>query len=263
MAVVLALALHEALSGLVHGNLSRDEVERVQVSQIMRITIRAKPTPRPTPKPTPRPTPPPKIIATPQHVAIVNPAPAAPKRARLRQGAAKAIAHTIHHSHVTERIAIPHVRGRGAGLGRTGSGVGGGSTGTRGSGAGGAGNGTGSGGRGNGNGGYATADEPCGFVEFVNIQTPRSVNGGFYQNIRMMVHYGNGQTQGYELDYPFYYPNEAAFPWSDQNIHNVDFPVPFQFPPADKAASEPPVLQYVMRHSTRSGITTLKDCKGM
>jgi hypothetical protein len=34
----------------------------------------------------------------------------------------------------------------------------------------------------------------------------------------------------------------------------------FQWPPADKRATEPPLVQYVMQHSAQPGITLLKDC---
>lgn len=236
-----------------------DEAEKVQVAQMVRISIehRVKPTPRPKPihiKPV--------VIATPQHVVVTrtpHPAPAAPK---AKAGLAKSIAHTKYHKAVAHvPILVKHAQGAGLGAHGGGRGV----TGTHGTGtgSGGAGHGTGSGGTGNGTGGYAASDEPCGFVEFTNINTPKYSNGAFYQDIRMTVHYGGGTTESYNLDYPFYYPSEASFPWSDQNIKNVDYPVNFQFPPASKRASEPPIVQYVMNHSTPDGVTTLKDCKGM
>ena len=260
VALAAAIALHEIVAAIIPHGANTDALEKVQVSQLVRISVEHRATPTPKPPPTPRPVP--RIISTPHPVIanVNNPAAAAPK---AKAGLAKSIAHTHYHRPVVEHILIPKIHKAGAGLGSRG--IGRGVVGTRGNGtgAGGQGNGTGSGGQGNGTGGYAAADEPCGFVEFVNIQTPRSDHGAFYQNIRMVVHYGNGTTQGYELDYPFYYPSEAAFPWSDQNIKNQDFPVAFQFPPADKRATEPPVVQYVMQHSTPAGLTTLKDCKGM
>lgn len=107
---------------------------------------------------------------------------------------------------------------------------------------------------------YAAAHEPCGFVEFTNIQLPVIIRGAFYQDIRLTVHFGDGSVLQHDLDYPFYYPNEDAFPWSYRNIRKDEFPVDFQFPPDDKRASEPPAVQYIMRHSTPEGVTNLKKC---
>lgn len=238
----------------------------MQVSQLLRISIvhKASPTPRPTPTPVVHIKM--QVIATPRHVAVVttpSPAPAAPK---ARAGLAKSIAHTIYHSPHVEHVAIAKHHAGGSGLGARGAGRGVVGTSGNGTGAGGVGNGTGTGGHGTGTGGYAAADEPCGFVEFVNIEDAHydRSTGGFYQKIRMMVHYGDGHVAGTVLDWNWYWPSEAAFPWSDQNIHNQDFPVPFQFPPADKVAGEPPEVQYVIAHTSANGVSTiLKDCKGM
>ncbi len=105
--------------------------------------------------------------------------------------------------------------------------------------------------------------EPCGFVAFTNTNAQYDKStGGFYRDIRMEVHLGGGRVQGIVLDWRWYYPSEAADPWSDQNLPNQDFPVRFQFPPADKRPNEPSVVQYVMSHSTPEGLTTLKDCPG-
>ena len=234
-------------------NFGKDETEKVQVAQMVRITIVHKP--KPTPKPTPKPIVhvKPIVIATPQPVQH-TPHPATPAPA-ARAGLAKSMPKTRYHSkRIVAHIAVAAHNGAGAGTGSRGTGRG--SVGT-------SGNGTGTGGAGNGSGGTAAANEPCGFVDFINIHTPKYSNGAFYQDIRLMVHLGDGTMYGVELDYPFYYPSEAVFPWSDQNLKNPDYPVNFQFPPADKRAGEPPVVQYVMKHSTPDGVTTLKDCKGM
>lgn len=220
---------------------------------MVRITIQHKPKPTPKPTPTPRPKAKPITITKPNPIRA-TPHPATPAPA-ARAGLAKSMPKTRYHAkRAVQHIAVAAHNGAGAGTGTHGTGRG--SVGTTG-------NGTSTGGIGRGTGGYAAGDEPCGFVEFTNINTPKYSNGAFYQDIRMTVHYGDGTTQAYNLDYQFYYPSEAAFPWSDQNIKNQDYPVNFQFPPADKRASEPPVVQYVMRHSTPDGVTTLKDCKGM
>jgi len=100
--------------------------------------------------------------------AQVNPAPAAPKRAAQKAGAAKSIAHTIHHVPQIVHVAVARIVRGGPGVTRQGTGTGGGGTSRgNGTGSGGQGTGTGSGGRGTGNGGYAASNEPCGYVEFI------------------------------------------------------------------------------------------------
>ncbi|MDQ6930956.1 MAG: hypothetical protein M3126_09855 [Candidatus Eremiobacteraeota bacterium] len=257
MALALAIALHLIFSGISTGSRT-DEPEKIQVAQLVRISVAHRP--KPTPKPTPRPTPKPIIIIAPRKLVIVprTPAPAAPA---AKTGLAKSIAHTRHHSRHVSHIAVAPKPKNGAGLGASGTGRGKiGLTGN-GTGSGGEGNGPGTGGNGTGVAGGA---EPCGFVEFININGAgydRST-GGFHQDILMRVHYGNKTSQDYRLDWQFYYPSEAAFPWSDQNIKNPDFPVMFQFPPADKRSGEPDIVQYVIQHSTTDGFTKLKDCPG-
>jgi len=76
----------------------------------------------------------------------------------------------------------------------------------------------------------------------------------------MSVHFADGSSHSVMLDYPWYYASEAANPWSDQNLKDPSFPTRFQPPPADKASSEPPLVQYVVTHSTRDGMTMLADC---
>jgi hypothetical protein len=123
--------------------------------------------------------------------------------------------------------------------------------------------GTGSGAGAAGSGTGATSgDEPCGFVEFSNPHGSQydRATGGFHVDIRMSVHFADGSSQSLILDYPWYYPNEAANPWSAQNVKNPNFPTRFQPPPESKAAGEPPLVQYVIAHSTADGLTLLKDC---
>ena len=76
----------------------------------------------------------------------------------------------------------------------------------------------------------------------------------------MSVHYADGSSQSVMLDYPWYYPSEAANPWSDQNLKDPRFPTRFQTPPPNKVGSEPPLVQYVVAHSTPNGMTLLRDC---
>ncbi len=108
----------------------------------------------------------------------------------------------------------------------------------------------------------ASGYEPCGFVVFSDPHgsqfDPRT--RGFWVDIRMSVHFADGSSQSMVLDYPWYYADESANPWSDQNLRDPSFPTRFQSPPANKIAGEPPLVQYVVTHSTPDGLTLLKDC---
>ncbi|MGA7285192.1 MAG: hypothetical protein WBW87_11685 [Candidatus Cybelea sp.] len=121
--------------------------------------------------------------------------------------------------------------------------------------------GAGSGARGSGSD-ATNANEPCGFVTFSNPHGSHydPSTRGFWVDIRMAVHFNDGSSQSLMLDYPWYYSSEAANPWSDQNLKDPSFPTRFQAPPASKIAAEPPLVQYVIAHSTPDGMTLLRDC---
>lgn len=256
VAFAIAIALHEIVAAFVHWSRpSAEKPEQISVLHIVRIER------RPTPKPTPHLIPTPKPIATPRVVVKVNPAPAAPKAATHTRGAAKSIAHTVHHAPRIEHIALPKIAHAGPGLTHSGSGVGAGGT-SRGTGTGSGGQGTGTGAGGRGTGQYAAPNEPCGYVEFIPHAEPEydKSTGAFRETIRMMVHYPDGHVDATNLDWKWYYPNEAADPWSAQNLKNQNFRTLFQAPPPDKAASEPAIVQYVIQHSSADGYTLLKEC---
>lgn len=124
-----------------------------------------------------------------------------------------------------------------------------------------AGSGSGSGAAGSGEG-NANGAEPCGFVTFSDPHGSAfdSRTRGFYVDIRMSLHLADGSSQSLILDYPWYYPSEAANPWSDQNLKDPNFPTRFQPPPAHKIGDEPELVRYVMDHSTVDGMTLFKDC---
>jgi len=84
--------------------------------------------------------------------------------------------------------------------------------------------------------------------------------GGYWVDVAMTVHYSDGGTESLQLDYPWFYPNAAANPWSQQNLDDPNFPTRFQSPPPNKRASEPPLVRYVIAHSTSDGLTLLKSC---
>jgi hypothetical protein len=110
--------------------------------------------------------------------------------------------------------------------------------------------------------GAATGEEPCGFVTFSDPHGSQydPQTRGFWVDIRMSVHFADGSRQSLILDYPWYYPSEVANPWSDQNLKDPNFPMRFQAPPAGRIENEPPLVQYVISHSTAEGLTLLKDC---
>ncbi|MBV8067733.1 MAG: hypothetical protein JO113_07130, partial [Candidatus Eremiobacteraeota bacterium] len=124
-----------------------------------------------------------------------------------------------------------------------------------------AGAGTGAGTRGDGPD-AANGQEPCGFVTFADPHGSQydPQTRGFWVDIRMSVHFADGSSQSTMLDYPWYYPSEAANPWSDQNLKDPAFPTRFQPPPPSKAGAEPALVQYVVAHSTPDGMTLLRDC---
>jgi hypothetical protein len=110
--------------------------------------------------------------------------------------------------------------------------------------------------------GAAAGNEPCGYVDFSDPHGSHfdSQTRGFWVDIRMTVHFADGSSQSTILDYPWYYPSEAANPWSQANLRDPNFLPRFQPPPAAKTAGEPPLVQYVIAHSTPDGLTLLNDC---
>jgi hypothetical protein len=110
--------------------------------------------------------------------------------------------------------------------------------------------------------GGAGGNEPCGYVDFSDPHGSHfdPQTRGFWVDIRMTVHFADGSSQSTLLDYPWYYPSEAANPWSQANLRDPNFLPRFQPPPAAKAAGEPPLVQYVIAHSTSDGLTLLNDC---
>ncbi len=87
-----------------------------------------------------------------------------------------------------------------------------------------------------------------------------AATGGFYVTIAMTVHYSNGGTASIALDYQWYYPSEAANPWSRRNRDDPNFPTTFQQPPPEKRDAEPGLVRYVMEHTSADGYTLLKEC---
>lgn len=244
-AAVAALALHAVVASLLPQQPVPSGVETLEPVTLARIQPRTTPTPQVTPTPTPSartnlPIAPVPVAATaPPAPRSLASAPAAPKTGALRP-----FVRSLAHSRPVWKAPAG---GQGAGSGsRTGEG------GDRGSSSGG---GTG----GNGTGG---GTQPCGFVTFSDPDGSRydTSTGGFYVDISMTVHFSNGGTSSVTLDYPWYYPSESANPWSNRNRDNPNFPTTFQQPPLEKRDAEPPLVRYVIAHTSTDGYTLLKDC---
>jgi hypothetical protein len=251
VAFAVAIAIHEVLASLLPGNWraasAPEPPERITIARIIRIEHRPRPTPSPTPRPVRA-----KIIA-PAHVAhVVNPGAAAQNHRIHRIASARPLVRTKFHSSPAPIHVV--MGGHGSGTSTTAKAATGG--------AGPGGEGTGEGGNGNGTGGPPSSTEPCGFVDFIPTDAGQydRKTGGFFEHISMTVAFPDGHHESVQLDYPWYYPNEAADPWSQANLKDPNFPTTFQSPPPDKASQEPALVQYVMQHSTATGFTRLKDC---
>jgi hypothetical protein len=251
LAFAIAIALHEIAASAVPWHtqtLTTSPIETLTIAKITRIERRVKPTPKPTP--TPHPVVRTKIIA-PTHVKprIVSPAAPSEHHHVKRVASARPLVHTKFHS----KPATIHVPtgGHGAGTSRTAKaetgGIGPGGT------------GTGESGTGAGTGGAPLAHEPCGYVDFEPIQESRldPATGRVWEFVSIVVHFPDGSEQSVPLDYAFYYPSEAVDPFlrGHENI-----PATFQFPPAGERANQPPLVQYVMQHTTSDGFTLLHEC---
>jgi hypothetical protein len=120
------------------------------------------------------------------------------------------------------------------------------------------GTGTGTGAQGNGEGGGAA---PCGAVDFSAIGPAQyNESTGFYErsNVVAIVHFADGTSQRITLDWTWRYKNEADDPFDPTS----NAPMYFQFPPKDRRASEPPLVQYIMKYSTPNGTSTLQGDSG-
>ena len=260
VAVAIAVALHEVFLGLLHGPTRANDRESEAVTTRIAIeTARPTPTPRrtprptPTPHPTPPPTPEPRLTPPPRSTPapvqqIAGRAKGRPAR-RRGGGAHKAIAKAP-----SGHYANPHAAGSG-----TGSSTGQGSGDRPGVGEGLGGNGSGQTGNGNG---AVNANTPCGFVEFRPHGAPHYSSGTASETIRATVSFPDGHTEVAEFPYKWVYPNgEQTDPWSDTNLRKGDFPIALQTPPpGSDIGTYPPLVQYILQHSSASGLTDLPEC---
>lgn len=248
-ALAAAIAVHEIIAGIFpwHSR-SVPEVpaETITIAKLTRIEHRPTPTPPPTPKPIVKT----HVIAE-THVApqIVDPGKVSQPEHVRRIAAARPIAHTRYHK-APATIHVP-TGGQGAGTSKTAKVLTGG-VGTGGTGSGESGNGAGT-------GGAPEGHEPCGYVEFEPNSQPiiDSATGHVWEHISAIVHFPDGSSQTVALDYPFYFPDRASDPYFPEN---KDVRALFQAPPQNLRETEPPLVQYIMQHSTSEGLTRLHDC---
>jgi hypothetical protein len=246
VASAFALAIIEitAMSIPTHTySLTAPPIEQFTLAKL--VHIERHPTPKP--KPTPQPIVHAKLIAE-THVKphVVNPgAPSEHQRVK-RIASARPLIRTKYHSKPVRHIPMG---GHGLGVSKVAKAVTGG--------IGPGGTGTGESGSGQGTGGAPPAQEPCGYVDFVPNGKPTNDpnTGRVWEYVSIVVHFPDGSSQSLDLDYPFYYPSEAQDPFIHDNI-----PATFEFPPPNQAANEPPLVQYVIKHTSSDGYTLLRDC---
>ena len=248
MAIAVSIALHEIFAGFIHmpssDNNAQEVVEHVTIARLQHRAT-PTPTPTPTPKPHPRIIAHAKVVPVPSKAKVVVPLPAgksAHKEKIKRLGAARPKPPHIVHAKPIWDIAVP-TGGQGAGAGTM---AGAGSVGN-------GGNGTGAGDQGNGAGGGGA---PCGAVDFIAHGDAKYNSAtGFYERdeIDAIVHFEDGSSQTVPLDWTWRFKTEDLDPF-----HNIDAPTFFQFPPKEKRAGEPPLVQYIMQHSSARGSTTLR-----
>lgn len=225
--------------------LQQEPIERVTIAKIVRIIHRAPPTPKPTPKPIVHAN---RVAETHVQPRVINPGAPAQHQRVHRIASARPVIHTKYHSKPT--VHVP-TGGYGMGTSKSAKAV------TGGVGPGGV--GTGESGTGEGTGGAPAAHEPCGYVDFSPNDKPTidQNTGRVWEYVAIIVHFPDGSAQSVNLDYPFYYPSQSADPFEPGN---ANVPATFQFPPSDKAPTEPPLVEYVIQHTDAAGFTKLRDC---
>lgn len=244
VAFALALAIVEITAMTIPKHtyaIPEPPIERITLAKMVRIVHRAPPTPKPIVHT--------KVVAE-THVQprVVNPGAPAQHQRVHRIASARPKIHTHYHSKPT--VHVP-TGGHGLGTSKTAKAVTGG--------VGPGGTGTGESGAGVGTGGAPAANEPCGFVDFAPNDKPTidQKTGRIWEYVAIIVHFPDGSQQSVDLDYPFFYNSAADDPFMPGN---GNIPATFQFPPPNQAAAEPPLVQYVMAHTSSDGYTTLRDC---
>lgn len=235
LAIACSIAVHEIVAVTIPPFLkqppeAKEVVEHVTIAKLV------TPTPSPTPVPTPK--------ATPRVISLnVNEGKQAIKEPIKRNAENKVVPpKTIHTKPIWDIVPIKAGQGAGAGTDK-----GAGSLGT-------GGNGTGAGNEGNGGGAG-----PCGAVDFEEkgLAIFNDATGLYeYNHVNAIVHFADGTAQTVTLDWAWGYKSEDVDPFK-----HADLPLYFQFPPKSMRASEPELVQYIMRNSNAGGHTLLnEDC---
>lgn len=232
VAFACALVLHALAFALIPRRNTIEAPQEAIVAHVSLARIARTPTPRPSPTP-----PPVKVIAK-----AVIPAGTHARVERIKHAGAKRPT-PPRVIHATPDASIP-TGGQGAGAQH---GVGAGSL----SATNGSGNGTGDAGGGNGAG-----TTLCGAVDFEAIgEAKYNADTGYYERkITATVYYADGSSEKIPLDWPWRYKSEADDPFNSDTAY-----VPFQFPPVDQRASEPPAIQFIIAHTRPNGTTVLTD----
>jgi hypothetical protein len=232
IAAACALVLHALGLSLIPRQSAIDAPRETIIAHVTLARITRTPTPRPSPSPTPH-----RVIA-----AVAVPAATHARVERIkRAGAKRPTPPKV--VYATPDASIPS-GGEGAGA-QHGSDAGSLSA-TNG-------NGSGTGDSGNGNG---TGPAPCGAVDFEAVgEAEYDPTTGYYERkITATVYYADGSSERIALDWPWRYKTEADDPFSSDTPY-----VPFQFPPLDQRANEPPAVQYIIAHTRPNGTTVLDD----
>ncbi|HEX8805910.1 MAG TPA: hypothetical protein VF741_03130 [Candidatus Aquilonibacter sp.] len=231
IAFICAFVLHALAVALIPKQSAVDAPREAIIARVTVAHIMRSPTPRPSPSPTPR-----SVIAQ-----AVIPAGTHARVERIKRvGEKRPTPPKV--VYATPDASIP-TDGAGAGA-QHGSDAGSLSTQN--------GNGSGTGNAGSGNGDAA----PCGAVDFEAIgEAQYDASTGYYQRkIIATVYYADGSSEKIPLNWPWQYKSEADDPFSSDTPY-----VPFQFPPPDQRASEPPAIQYIIAHTRPNGTTLLND----
>jgi hypothetical protein len=255
VAFAFAIALHEVILPLLHPPArSNDDERHVAVTVITIETPRPTPRPTPTPAPTPPPTPPPQRTVPPR--ATLAPVPQLAARARgtpqrrhgggARRALVLALSPAPYAAPSAAGSGIGTTVGVGSGKGATGGGAGG--------------NGAAAG---NGNG-AASAESPCGVVDFsVDPAGDERRGNTVTERVFASVTFPDGHREPpVAFPYRWVYENaEQTDPWSFTNSNKPTLLVALQTPPPGTDVSTyPPVIQYILKHTQPNGTTDLPPC---
>jgi hypothetical protein len=89
-------------------------------------------------------------------------------------------------------------------------------------------------------------------------------DGAHYRHIRLSVHLSNGEIVTDDLHWAFFYPSEAADPFSKVHVNDSDFPTLLQRPPEgfNLESEQNPATVFAVQHTNANGYTDLHLCPG-